>query len=350
MTACGWGRLAARRSDDRSAERSFPVGVPFRRLGREGSRSPSAPTRAAKNGRRASARGWRRRGVGAAQVPAGAGQMARVLRADPPQERVERAVVPLHPPPAAGGFLDFAGGRRPKTRPFYEGERAGSTAAARNLGSKLREWVKDTGVLENDLTAPFHGWLHRFRAFGRDWGIDEAKLSARGQSSWTRRRRQSTTARRHRRLGPGTRGPNVVPGHKRLPLCSISGAKSLTWLERVKGIEPSYSAWKAAALPLSYTRIAFFISDLRPLARAVRVFFRVSFRKRQSVARTKRDNRNLRARVQGRRSSKRPGIVSAISPRSDQNRMRMPAVGAHSVRLRQPLARPPLTSETITLA
>ena len=27
-------------------------------------------------------------------------------------------------------------------------------------------------------------------------------------------------------------------------------------LERVKGIEPSYSAWKAAALPLSYTRKA----------------------------------------------------------------------------------------------
>jgi hypothetical protein len=27
-------------------------------------------------------------------------------------------------------------------------------------------------------------------------------------------------------------------------------------MERVKGIEPSYSAWKAAALPLSYTRVA----------------------------------------------------------------------------------------------
>jgi hypothetical protein len=26
-------------------------------------------------------------------------------------------------------------------------------------------------------------------------------------------------------------------------------------LERVEGIEPSYSAWKAAALPLSYTRM-----------------------------------------------------------------------------------------------
>jgi hypothetical protein len=31
--------------------------------------------------------------------------------------------------------------------------------------------------------------------------------------------------------------------------------KYLKTLERVKGIEPSYSAWKAAALPLSYTRI-----------------------------------------------------------------------------------------------
>ena len=31
--------------------------------------------------------------------------------------------------------------------------------------------------------------------------------------------------------------------------------KRLKPLERVKGIEPSYSAWKAAALPLSYTRV-----------------------------------------------------------------------------------------------
>jgi hypothetical protein len=31
-------------------------------------------------------------------------------------------------------------------------------------------------------------------------------------------------------------------------------------LERVKGIEPSYSAWKAAALPLSYTRNGFAFS------------------------------------------------------------------------------------------
>jgi hypothetical protein len=30
--------------------------------------------------------------------------------------------------------------------------------------------------------------------------------------------------------------------------------KSFERLERVMGIEPTYSAWKAAALPLSYTR------------------------------------------------------------------------------------------------
>ena len=34
-----------------------------------------------------------------------------------------------------------------------------------------------------------------------------------------------------------------------------TAAKPLKTLERVKGIEPSSSAWKAVALPLSYTRI-----------------------------------------------------------------------------------------------
>jgi hypothetical protein len=37
-------------------------------------------------------------------------------------------------------------------------------------------------------------------------------------------------------------------------------------LERVKGIEPSYSAWEAAALPLSYTRE---INNLRPIGYGV---------------------------------------------------------------------------------
>src|SRR5262245_11515622 len=37
--------------------------------------------------------------------------------------------------------------------------------------------------------------------------------------------------------------------------CRSTLAKTLNLLERVKGIEPSSSAWKAVALPLSYTRI-----------------------------------------------------------------------------------------------
>src|SRR6266436_250969 len=43
------------------------------------------------------------------------------------------------------------------------------------------------------------------------------------------------------------------------PPCRQNGRppspKPLKTLERVKGIEPSSSAWKAVALPLSYTRI-----------------------------------------------------------------------------------------------
>ena len=38
-------------------------------------------------------------------------------------------------------------------------------------------------------------------------------------------------------------------------LCALTRARgALANLERVAGIEPAYSAWKAAALPLSYTR------------------------------------------------------------------------------------------------
>ena len=36
-----------------------------------------------------------------------------------------------------------------------------------------------------------------------------------------------------------------------------TGNRGRREMERVKGIEPSYSAWKAAALPLSYTRMVF---------------------------------------------------------------------------------------------
>jgi hypothetical protein len=47
-------------------------------------------------------------------------------------------------------------------------------------------------------------------------------------------------------------------------------------LERVKGIEPSYSAWKAAALPLSYTRIA--ADQLSRRARRLNLRFNLRFK------------------------------------------------------------------------
>src|SRR5260221_566369 len=65
-----------------------------------------------------------------------------------------------------------------------------------------------------------------------DAGIHEAVMG----------RMKSATVPRAARLCTGARRN---PG--KLPQC-------LKKLERVKGIEPSYSAWKAAALPLSYTR------------------------------------------------------------------------------------------------
>ena len=33
----------------------------------------------------------------------------------------------------------------------------------------------------------------------------------------------------------------------------------MQWMERVKGIEPSYAAWEAAVLPLNYTRVPILI-------------------------------------------------------------------------------------------
>jgi hypothetical protein len=48
------------------------------------------------------------------------------------------------------------------------------------------------------------------------------------------------------------------------------GSKALKRLERVKGIEPSSSAWKAVALPLSYTRGAGrHLDDLRRLGQGL---------------------------------------------------------------------------------
>ena len=48
---------------------------------------------------------------------------------------------------------------------------------------------------------------------------------------------------------PHVKNPRISKGFIAFPGCFGKAA-----LERVKGIEPSSSAWEAAALPLSYTR------------------------------------------------------------------------------------------------
>jgi hypothetical protein len=37
----------------------------------------------------------------------------------------------------------------------------------------------------------------------------------------------------------------------------------MQWMERAKGIEPSYAAWEAAVLPLNYAR-GCAVADARP--------------------------------------------------------------------------------------
>jgi hypothetical protein len=49
---------------------------------------------------------------------------------------------------------------------------------------------------------------------------------------------------------------NAVCIAKHVVIQRLSERANFQALERVKGIEPSSSAWKAVALPLSYTRIA----------------------------------------------------------------------------------------------
>ena len=70
------------------------------------------------------------------------------------------------------------------------------------------------------------------------------------RSSWKGPARPTPRARE------GRRRPNKSQLSFRIsrPRSQSRFSKRLKRLERVKGIEPSYSAWKAAALPLSYTR------------------------------------------------------------------------------------------------
>ena len=65
-----------------------------------------------------------------------------------------------------------------------------------------------------------------------------------------------------RRTNPFSEPGNAIPGGRET---SVTNFEKGSKVERVAGIEPAYSAWKAAALPLCYTR------DRSALRRRVRV-------------------------------------------------------------------------------
>ena len=67
--------------------------------------------------------------------------------------------------------------------------------------------------------------------------------------------------RTHEKVWTGLNGlALVIPGrytwnHSRPKTRKKASFSKVFWLERVMGIEPTWPAWKAGALPLSYTRI-----------------------------------------------------------------------------------------------
>ena len=68
---------------------------------------------------------------------------------------------------------------------------------------------------------------------------------------------QNTVCRLYLKGIVGAPGRNRTPDTRiRSPLLYPAELQAQIFVERVKGIEPSQPAWKAGALPLSYTRIS----------------------------------------------------------------------------------------------
>ena len=61
------------------------------------------------------------------------------------------------------------------------------------------------------------------------------------------------------------------------------GRSAIPPLERVKGIEPSQSAWKADVLPLNYTRLCVFINIIHVLKKSSVFFKKMIFFSQMSI-------------------------------------------------------------------
>ena len=88
-----------------------------------------------------------------------------------------------------------------------------------------------------------------------------AKPTANAANSTVRARVGHVCAQRRASMGRFFRSIAIKRAQTRITLANLASNRNRLMapdgdLERVKGIEPSYSAWEAAALPLSYTRNA----------------------------------------------------------------------------------------------
>jgi hypothetical protein len=110
--------------------------------------------------------------------------------------------------------------------------------------------------------AATHLWLNRGRRFAKttntfsdDCESDDERRTTLNHAMKTARSAWNTVSRANSSMFPAKN-----PFEKLQETAVLVRMKDdvrdkyLKTLERVKGIEPSYSAWKAAALPLSYTR------------------------------------------------------------------------------------------------
>ena len=97
-------------------------------------------------------------------------------------------------------------------------------------------------------------------AHGRQKWVKAPAMWVKRKRAMSPQQRQSGTRLEPSRRTMGDQNRRLCPANSSLLVQTSrqEGCKCLKTLERVKGIEPSYSAWKAAALPLSYTRVPTF--------------------------------------------------------------------------------------------
>lgn len=86
--------------------------------------------------------------------------------------------VPLHRQIVELGFIDFV--KSAKTGPLFHGGTEPKTFAtkATRISNQVADWLRNSGVIPDEITQPNHAWRHAFKTTGRELGIDTRILDA----------------------------------------------------------------------------------------------------------------------------------------------------------------------------